>query len=95
MTDVYLIRRSDGYRIVSIMYDRSSESWCFVNLSSGHVCKCRFSDLSEAYNDMVKQKQEGKIRDFKKIDNWEMNLSLDEERPEFKYSIKGWRYCCE
>lgn len=38
--------------IVEIMYDRNTNKYCFVNLSSHHVCSCRFNTVEEAFNDL-------------------------------------------
>ena len=38
--------------IVSIMYDRNTNKYCFVNLTSGHVCSCRFNSVDEAIEDL-------------------------------------------
>ena len=38
--------------IVEIMYDRNTDKYCFVNLSSHHVCGCRFNTIEEAFNDL-------------------------------------------
>lgn len=49
----YLVIRSDGSkRIVGIMIDRATNKYCFVNLTTGHVCSCRFDTFEDALNDM-------------------------------------------
>ena len=48
-----LVTRKDGStREVEIMYDRHTEKYCFVNLTSHHVCKCRFDSPSDALQDL-------------------------------------------
>lgn len=37
---------------VMICIDRATGKYCFVNLTSGHVCKCRFDSVEEAIQDM-------------------------------------------
>ena len=34
-------------RDVEIMFDRNTGKYCFVNLTSRHVCKCRFDSQEE------------------------------------------------
>lgn len=35
--------------------DRTTKKWCFVNLSTEHVCTCRFNTVQEAFEDMQKR----------------------------------------
>ncbi len=37
---------------VMICPDRATGKYCFVNLTSGHVCACRFDNIDDALNDM-------------------------------------------
>lgn len=49
----YLVVRKDGTkRVVAIMPDRATGKYCFVNLTTCHVCSCRFNTEEEAINDM-------------------------------------------
>lgn len=41
-------------RDVEIMFDRNTGKYCFVNLTSGHVCKCRFDSQEETMLDLLK-----------------------------------------
>lgn len=53
----YLVRRKDRNDcLVSIMYDRFTDKFCFVNLTSGHVCSCRFNSTEDALADMDNRK---------------------------------------
>lgn len=48
------VTRKDGsIRDTEIMYDRNTGLWCFVNLISSHVCKCRFESQEEAVLDLL------------------------------------------
>ena len=49
----YLVHRKDRDDcIVSIMFDRRTNCFCFVNLTKEHVCSCRFNSIREALADM-------------------------------------------
>lgn len=48
--DVY--RKDGSIRKVSIMKDRNTGKFCFVNLTSLHVCKCRFETFEDAIADL-------------------------------------------
>lgn len=42
MNNVYLVQRKNGNVIVSIMRNKSDNTYSFVNLTKGHICSCRF-----------------------------------------------------
>ena len=48
-----IVTRKDGsQREVEIMLDESTGKYAYVNLTSHHVCPCRFNTITEAVNDM-------------------------------------------
>ena len=49
---IRVIRKDGSERDVEIMYDRYSNKYCFVNLTSKHVCKCRFDSIEDALADL-------------------------------------------
>lgn len=51
---IEVIRKDGSKRIVEIMLDRNTNKYCFVNLTSKHVCKCRFDTYEEAIEDLNK-----------------------------------------
>ena len=42
---------------VSIMKDRNTGKFCFVNLTSSHVCKCRFDTFGDAIEDLMTREE--------------------------------------
>jgi hypothetical protein len=47
------VTRKDGTkRMLEIMLDRNTGKYCFVNLTSNHVCKSRFDTKNEALQDL-------------------------------------------
>lgn len=48
-------RRNRPDCIVMLCKDRTTKKWCFVNLSTEHVCTCRFNTVQEAFEDMQKR----------------------------------------
>ena len=52
--------------IVLLCQDRTTEKWCFVNLSTEHVCACRFATIDDALADMKKRED---VESFSVIDN--------------------------
>ena len=49
---IRVVRKDGSKRDVEIMYDRYSNKYCFVNLTSKHVCKCRFDSIEDALADL-------------------------------------------
>lgn len=47
---IEVIRKDNSKRIVEVMKDQATNKWAFVNLTSNHICKCRF----DTYNDAIK-----------------------------------------
>lgn len=42
---------------VMLCKDRRSGKWCFVNLTSMHVCSCRFNTMDEAIKDLESREE--------------------------------------
>lgn len=51
---IKVTRKDESVRDVEIMFDRNTGKYCFVNLTSGHVCKCRFDSKEETMLDLLK-----------------------------------------
>lgn len=60
MIKIY-VNRPKGDVEVAIMFDRNSEKYCFVNLTKGHVCKCRFNSYEEAIQDLENEISLGNV----------------------------------
>ena len=41
-------RRNRPDCIVMLCQDRATKKWCYVNLSTEHVCACRFDTIDDA-----------------------------------------------
>lgn len=67
MENLYCVVRPENSVIVSIMYNRANNSYHFVNLTHGHICKCAFETVDDAIADMEKLKSQGKIISYHKI----------------------------
>ena len=63
---IKVIRRNSPDCIVMICKDRATKKWCFVNLSTEHVCTCRFDTIDDALADMRKRED---VESFSVIDN--------------------------
>ena len=59
-------RRNRPDCIVLLCQDRNTEKWCFVNLTTEHVCACRFATIDDALADMKKRED---VESFSVIDN--------------------------
>ena len=60
MIKIY-VNRPKGDVEVAIMFDRNTEKYCFVNLTKGHVCKCRFNSYEEAIQDLENEISLGNV----------------------------------
>ena len=62
-----LVTRKDGsVRKVEIMLDKSTGKYAFVNLTTHHVCPCRFDTIKDAVDDM---RNDDFVVDFKLKDD--------------------------
>ena len=59
-------RRNRPDCIVLLCQDRATEKWCYVNLTTEHVCACRFDTIDDALADM-RRREAGES--FSVIDN--------------------------
>lgn len=62
---LYRCERKDNVVLVAIMINRQDNKYHFVNLTHNHICECGFDTIEDAVKDMEKQKEEGKLVDFK------------------------------
>ena len=63
---IKVIRRNRPDCIVMICKDRATKKWCYVNISTEHVCACRFDTIDDAFADMKKRDD---VESFSEIDN--------------------------
>lgn len=68
--NLYFVRRTKGNVIVSIMYSKTDNKYHFVNLTKSHICHCCFNTVEDAILDMDQLKNEGKIIEYYKMENW-------------------------
>ena len=65
---VIRVYRKDKNVDVIVSFDKTTNKYCFVNLTDNHICKCRFNTVEDAMND---------IRQRKEVIGWE-ELSLSD-----------------
>lgn len=46
---------------ITIMPHKDSGRYSFVNLTKGHICKCEFNTYVDAWNDLIKNRDEGTL----------------------------------
>ena len=59
-------RRNRPDCIVMLCQDRATKKWCYVNLTTEHVCACCFDTIDDAIADMKKRED---VVGFSAIDN--------------------------
>nr|DAF65469.1 MAG TPA: hypothetical protein [Siphoviridae sp. ctbbV81]DAH50172.1 MAG TPA: hypothetical protein [Caudoviricetes sp.] len=67
MNNVYLVQRKSGNVVVSIMRNKSDNTYSFVNLTKNHICPCRFDSVEDALKDMYKKILNGEIIGYFKL----------------------------
>lgn len=55
-TLILVIRKDKSVRIVRIIHDEATDKYAFVNLTSNHICKCRFNSYEESLEDLQSNK---------------------------------------
>ena len=69
MNNIYLVQRKSGNVIVSIMRNKSNNTYSFVNLTKGHICPCRFDSVEDAVKDMDEKILNGEISEYYKLED--------------------------
>jgi hypothetical protein len=69
MSKLYSVKRPQNTVNVAILSNMSDGTFSFVNLTEGHICKCRFNSEEEAIADMDKQVELGNVISYKEITN--------------------------
>ena len=64
MNNIYLVQRKNGNVIVSIMRNKSDNTYSFVNLTKGHICSCKFDSVEDAVKDMDEKILNGKVTGY-------------------------------
>lgn len=67
MNNVYLVQRKNGNVIVSIMRNKSDNTYSFLNLTKNHICPCRFDSVEDAVKDMDEKILNGEIIKYFKL----------------------------
>lgn len=57
----WLVKRQHDNVIVTIMKNKSDETYSFINLTKEHICPCKFNSIDDALKDMDRLKDCGKI----------------------------------
>lgn len=74
MNNIYLVQRTNGNAIVSIMRNKSDNTYSFVNLTKGHICPCIFDSVENAVKDMDEKILNGEISGYFKLEEMKNGL---------------------
>lgn len=61
---IWLVKRQCDRVIVTIMKNKSDETYSFINLTKEHICPCKFNSIDDALKDMDRLKACGKIINY-------------------------------
>lgn len=64
----YLVKRNKGNVLVTILKNKSDNTYSFVNLTKGHICTCRFKTEEEAIQDLQSKVESGEIIGYEAIE---------------------------
>lgn len=73
MNNIYFVKRKSENVIVSIMRNKSDNTYSFVNLTKGHICSCRFNSIEDATKDMDEKILNGEIVGYFKLEEMKKN----------------------
>lgn len=73
MNNIYFVKRKSGNVMVSIMRNKSDNTYSFVNLTKNHICPCRFNSIEDAVKDMDEKILNGEIVGYFKLEEMEKN----------------------
>lgn len=73
MNNIYLVQRKSGNVMVSIMRNKSDNTYSFVNLTKNHICPCRFNSIEDAVKDMDEKISNGEIVGYFKLEEMKKN----------------------
>lgn len=64
--NLWLVERPhNDFVIVTIMKNKSDNTYSFINLSKEHICTCRFDSINAALADMDERIKEGSVVGYK------------------------------
>lgn len=70
--DKWIVERLNDTVIVSIMRNKSDNTYSFINLTKGHICPCKFNSIGDALGDMDFKVKSGEIiRYYKQEERYE------------------------
>lgn len=64
---IWLVERDKDNVFVTIMKNKSDNTYSFINLTKEHICPCRFKSVEDALKDMDKQICEKRIKRYYEV----------------------------
>ena len=80
MNNIYMVQRKSKNVIVSIMRNKSDNTYSFVNLTKSHICPCRFNPVEDAVKDMDEKILNGEISGYYKLGEIKNEQQIEEKR---------------
>ena len=63
----WLVIRKNDTVVVTILRNKSDNTYSFVNLTKEHICSCRFKSIEDALHDMDLKVKNGEIIKYNQI----------------------------
>lgn len=64
---IWLVERDKDNVLVTIMKNKTDNTYSFINLTKEHICPCRFKSVEDALKDMDKQICEKRIKKYYEV----------------------------
>ena len=87
MMKCYKVIKADNTRCyVSIFKNKEDGTYSFINLTKGHICKCKFDSIEAALADIDDRVSKGLIKSYSESGNYYFDFSTTKA---FQYMYNG------
>ena len=63
----WFVKRPNDNVIVTIMKNKSDETYSFINLTANHICTCKFNSIDDALADLEECRKRGEVIEYYEI----------------------------
>ena len=63
----WFVKRPNDNVIITIMKNKSDETYSFINLTANHICACKFNSIDAALDDLEECRKRGDVIEYYEI----------------------------
>ena len=63
----WFVKRPNDNVIITIMKNKSDETYSFINLTANHICTCKFNSIDAALDDLEECRKRGEVIEYYEI----------------------------